>query len=63
MKPIVNAHGQVTGYFNHASNGDLQLIDKSGQMLGWYCSKRDQTFKSPHTEMIGFGNQLMILLR
>ncbi|MEE4246201.1 MAG: hypothetical protein V2I33_12370 [Kangiellaceae bacterium] len=63
MKPIVNPQGQVTGYLNTTSSGDTQLLSKSGQVLGWYCPKRDQTFKSPFSQMIGFGNQLMMLLR
>ena len=53
--------GQIVGYLDHESNGDITVRNYSGQMLGRYDARNDVT-KNYAGQIVYRGNMAAALL-
>jgi hypothetical protein len=60
MQAILATGGKVRGYIKETANGQT-LLAPGGQTLGYYLEDKNMTI-TPGGNLIGFGNQLMLLL-
>ena len=62
MKTVLKtAGGSVKAYI--IEEGDRKsILTPNGEVLGWYLKSQDKTFNRSGT-MIGFGEQLQVLLK
>ena len=60
MKPILGSGGKVRGYLKETSTGQT-LLAPGGRVLGYYVEEKDMTM-TPGGALVGYGNQLMVLL-
>jgi len=60
MTPILAPGGKVRGYIMETSTGQT-LLAPGGRVLGFYNENTNQTL-TPSGALIGYGNQLYLLL-